>query len=129
MTQRILCILLPLSVMMHICRAQGSAELMLPNPPVLDGTEQALRVNVADVSWTYPDMKSFVTTVQGTPGLRYFSPVLLEGQTKGYIELNYATVSATELRDLLRSVFCTLKINRIKINQTVFDNCQHIEIQ
>lgn len=129
MTQRILCILLPLSVMMHICRAQGSAELTLPNPPVLDGTEQALRINVTDVSWTYPDMKGFVIGLTEVPGVRYFSPALLEGQTQGHIELNYATTSRTEFRDMLRTIFCTLNMKQIKINQTVFDDCRHIEIQ
>ena len=126
---RILFILTISFALINVCRAQQSAaELLLPQGLLLDGSAQELRFSVTGVNWSYPTQKTYGAALAQVPGMLYFNPVVTEGLSNGYCEIRISAHSKEELQTLLRSVFCTLDIQSVKLNQNAFDSCQLIVV-
>lgn len=128
MNKRVLFLALSLFTLIHVCRAQASARLTLPANTVYDGTEHTLQFQVHGVTWTHADMKTFIGNLSGVNGITYFNPVVPEGETDGICHLQYKAGSKADFRALLRTLFCTLNIQRIELGTNTFENCQQIVV-
>lgn len=126
MKKRLLLLAFSLFALIYTSRAQAFASINLPTNLAYDGSEQTLQVTVQGISWTYPQMKTFVGTLGQISGVTYFNPVVTEGQSEGYFELRFKAGSKADFQHLLRQVFCTLDIQRVQLNQIPFESCQQI---
>ncbi len=92
MKKRLLLLVFSLFALIYTSHAQAFASINLPTNLAYDGSEQTLQVTVQGISWTYPQMKTFVGTLGQIPGVTYFNPTVTEGQSEGYFELRFKAV-------------------------------------
>lgn len=111
----------------HYCVAQQAPSAKITTAPeeTYAGTrEHRVQIDVYGMDGSQAAIKTHITNITALPGITYFNIVIPEGGTEGYCDLRFTASDKKEYQHMLRKVLCRMDIQKVRVNEKTFTDCQ-----